>query len=155
MSTTTYSAVRDTILSQIEGITPTSETSRLFRRHNEVDDLEVWAEAHPAAAFRRFDVRRVFDDDFPEVSNTDVEEELALVEVTVAYPRVQTGTYRSPSLRDVLMNEDKNALRKAVGIGGYANYTDAACIQENSSTIELEAVVFLRLQLTLAFYRSV
>lgn len=155
MATTTYRSILDAQLAQVESTAPTDHTAFPFRRHREKDEFEVWAELHPNAAFRRFDIRRILDEEFPEVSNTDVEEVTATQELLVAYPMTMTGVYQTPRDRDVLMDEDKDALRDAVGISGYANYTNAAIHREEVTTLEIESVLFLRLQLTVSFYRSV
>lgn len=157
MAVTKYQTVRDSQISDIHAITPTSHAGEPFRVHRTPQEFEDWCEQNPAACFRRFELRKIFSDSFPEVSNTDHEEEIAEQELVVAYPAIRTGSYKTPRDRDVLINEDKHALRKVVGITGYRNYSNAAIIGEDEITVEPlgEDVLLLMIPLTFAFYRTV
>ena len=125
--TTTVSAIRDRIIALIASRTPTSLADDKFRAfRNELGaDFRDWAEKHPDAAFRRFQVREVGDDEGPDVSNGDIERVRVTFEIVIAYP--QTHRYGADSAmdRDDCINADWLLVNAAVGIYGRANFSGA------------------------------
>jgi hypothetical protein len=127
MATATLEAIRDRILTVIEGITPSSLSSDKFRRYrNEGEgNFAEWAEKNPAGAFRRFQVREVGDDELPDVSDTTTERVQATLEILVAYPQNHRTGPANAMDRDDVMNQDWKAINAAVGIYGRGNFSSS------------------------------
>lgn len=157
MSTTTYKAIRDNMITLVEALAPTSLSSTKFRRYRSPQDFRAWAEAHPAASLRQFDIRDVSAHAPPPVSNTLVEEEEATAELAVAYPHEWSkyGPKYGLSLEDV-MDQDRRAIESEIGIRGYGNYVAGQSLCETDSSPEWGAKVsFLVFTCHLTYYRSV
>lgn len=161
MATTTAAAIRDRIVTVIEGLVPSSLSSSRFLEHrNERDgDFEPWAEAHPTAALRRF---RVWDTgawEPPLVSSVDVEERTVTFSLLVAYPH--SHRYGSANATDRLrvMDEDRQAIYKAIGPVGMANFSPphpSACPIDvlPEDHIEGRAVDFVSFRCGFLYYRA-
>jgi hypothetical protein len=125
MTLATASAIRDRIASVLESLTPTSLTSTKLRQHrNEGDALfEDWCEKNPAAAFRRFQIREVGDDELPVSSSVLEERVRTRFDLRVAYPQSHRYGSANAMARDDAMNEDWSKINASVGIYGGANFT--------------------------------
>lgn len=125
MSLATAEAIRDRIYTLIEALTPTSLAADKFRRYRNEDgaNFDDWAEKSPAAAFRRFQIREVGDDELPETSSTTEERVRLRLAVRIAYP--QTHRYGSANAmdRDDVMNQDWLKINFAIGLYGRANFS--------------------------------
>lgn len=125
MATTTPEAIRDRMIAVIEALTPVSDSGVRFRayRNEGGANFQAWAEANPAGARRRFQVRTAGSTSTPPVSNTDVEEHQVEVTITVAYP--QTGRDgRGQALdRDDTADADAFQIDRACGMLGKASFT--------------------------------
>lgn len=122
---TTDGAIRDRIVTVIEGLTPTVLAGEIFRAYrNEGDgDFEAWAEEFPNAARRRFQVRVVGDDQPAEVTNLDVELRSATIVLTVAYPQTGRDGKDQALERDDTVAADAQQIEDAIGPRGKANFS--------------------------------
>lgn len=152
MAVTTFGAMRGTMNTQIEALTPTTGSAEKFLRHQAHVDFREWAQDTPIACTRRFHVKNLNVYDDVQVSNLDEVLEPGRCEVVVAY---QTD-YRwgdSSALEDVI-EQDRAAIDAVVGINATA-YTNGCTYQPDFAIEETGAVTFLVLQYTFVFYRSV
>jgi hypothetical protein len=128
MAIATEEAIRDRVIAIIEGLTPSSRpvTPKFLRYRNEGDGNFVrWAEASPAAALRRFQVRDDGRDGIPEVSNTDVEDARLLLIIEIAYPQDSRSGPAAALDRDDTGKADWKKINFAIGICGRANFSGA------------------------------
>jgi hypothetical protein len=123
----TQEAIRDRVYALIEAITPTSLASDKFRRYRNEGgaDFEAWAEANPAAALRRFQVREVGDDESPDVSNSDLEAVEIRYEIRIAYPQTHRYGAANAMDRDDVINQDWLKINAAIGIYGRNNFSSS------------------------------
>ena len=140
MALATVAAIRDRCYDLIEAIVPTSLSGDEFRRwRNEGDaDFTEAADADPAGAFRRFQIRQVNLDEPPLVSNV-LEERVQLeLECRVAYP--QTHRYGADNAmdRDDVRNEDWKAINYRIGLYGRANFSSTHDCTPIGASMELE-----------------
>lgn len=157
MSTTTSSAILDTMLSVVEALTPTSLPGDKFRRYrNEgAGNFEDWAEAEPASAFRRFQIRDTGAEDPPLVSDTTTAETLRTFTALVAYPHNSRTGPKNALDRDRVMTEDQHQIESAIGLFGGANFADASWRSGHASRVAGTACDFLEITVEMAFYRAV
>jgi hypothetical protein len=154
MSTTTYSAVRASQFSAIEGIAPTSLASVLFIRHRAEQDFRVWAVENPQACFRRFDILDLFEYTAPIVTNNDQNFVEGREEITIAYPEdFRFGDENLRDMGDVILS-DQFLIDKNIGLGGGGIYTDAHAVLESFDTEDADGVTFLNMTFVFRFYRS-
>jgi hypothetical protein len=127
MATATLEAIRDRVYTLIESLTPTTLSSDKFRRYRNEGGANFpdWAEANPAGAFRRFQVREVGDDELPDVSDTTTERVTATLEITVAYPQTHRTGPANAMDRDDVINQDWKSLNATVGIYGRGNFSSS------------------------------
>ena len=161
MATSTPSAIRDRALTVIEALTPTSDSALKFKRYRNEGgaDFQSWAEEHPAACRRRFQVRTTGGSVVPEVSSQDVEEHRVTLLALIAYPQTNRDGTAGALDRDDTLDEDAFQIDKAIGMLGKANFTDpyadATWIEGGvSDRIEGAAVDFVELQLTYIYKRT-
>ncbi len=155
MATTTYEAMRATMIAQIEAIAPTSFDNAPFRVNRAEMDFRAWAADNPTACMRRFAVVDLFDYEPPETSNEDVEWIVGTQEILVAYPN--DNRYGGANRRDQrdIVREDMYAIDNVVGHRGTRNYTDGHAVLD-AWNLELdEGVSILALTFTFRFWRSV
>jgi hypothetical protein len=127
VSVSTIEAIRDRVYTLLESLAPTSLSSDKFRRYrNEAGaNFSDWAESQPAAAFRRFQVREVGDDELPDVSDTTTERVTATLEIIVAYPQTHRTGPANAMDRDDVINQDWKSLNASVGIYGRGNFSSS------------------------------
>lgn len=155
--TTTPAAIRASMIAAVRALTPTSLSSRKFLPYTQSAPFIEWCEKHPLASFRLFQVRRIFDEEGIEVSNTDVREIHARWELLVAYPINNQYAKDSgqPGLAlDDVLEEDKELIDRAAGSEGYANYSATAVLTESKSVDFGEKVAFIRLQIWTPHYQA-
>ncbi len=159
--TATVEAIRDQALTVVEALVPDVCSGDRFRRYrNEGDgDFEGWAEAHPAAAFRRFQIRDTGDDKPAESTNLDVEWRTVTFRGLFAYPHnSRTGPQQALD-RDDAIELDQYTIEDALCARGRANFqgsADACWVADGSSTQRIEgtAVDFLEIVFVMLFRRS-
>lgn len=125
MATATLETIRDRIIALIEALTPTSLAGNPFRvsRDEHGADFQAWAEQHPAACLRRFQVIDDGTDDIPIVSNVDMSKLRARFSIVIAYPQSHRyGPGAGRDRRDV-MDEDWRALNFVAGIYGRGSFS--------------------------------
>jgi hypothetical protein len=151
--TTTPAAIATRIVALVEALTPTTETSIRYTEHRSEDgqSLDDFAEVHPEACMRRFEVRYSGDRDQPEVSNTDVEAEERDFDVVVAYPTSRWSTARE---RDAVIDADANQVNHEVGTNSYGSITDCTMLTEGISREDGSPATFAVINLSAHFYRS-
>jgi hypothetical protein len=151
--TTTPAAVATRIVALIEALTPVSETAIKYAEHrsNDGQSLDDFAEVHPEACMRRFEVRFSGDRDQPEVSNTDVESEERFYEVVIAYPTKRWSTARE---RDAFIDADANQVNHEVGTNSYGSITDCTMLTEGISREDGSPATFAVINLRAVFMRS-
>lgn len=127
MALATQEAIRDRVYALIEAISPSLLTPDKFRRvRNEAGaDFAGWAEANPAAALRRFQVREVGEDLPPDVSNADLEAVEIQLSVSLAYPQSHRYGAANAMDRDDVMNADWKQINAAIGLYGRANFSSS------------------------------
>jgi hypothetical protein len=121
----TAESIRDRVIALVEGITPTSLAGDKFRRYrNEgAADFDEAMENKPAAAFRRFQVRQVGDEENPDVSNAQFEAVVVSYEFRMAYPQNHRYGAANGMDRDDVINQDWLQFNRAIGIYGRGNFT--------------------------------
>lgn len=156
----TQATIRDRIHDLLEAlILPWDTKTHLRRYRNEGDgNFQNWAEANPAGALRRFQVRADGTEDPPEVSNTDYDMRHVTFVVRVAYP--QTGRYGADGAldRDDVMDQDFGEIEKMIGIygrGWFFGTFDATPLGLTKSTEIGASVDFLVLTARFSYYREV
>jgi hypothetical protein len=140
MALATAEAIRDQILTLVEGITPTSLSGDRFRRYRDEGgaDFEEWATKQPAAAFRRVQVRQVGADELPLVSDT-LNERVRLREtVRIAYPQnARTGSQNAMD-RDDVINQDWLKINYKIGLYGRGNFSSTNDCTPLGAIMEME-----------------
>jgi hypothetical protein len=130
MALATQEAIRDRIIALVSALTPTSLVSDKFRAYRNEDeaDFEEWAEKHIGAAFRRFQVREVGEEDGPLVTHLTQEDVRVRFRIAIAYPQTHRYGPQNALDRDDVINQDWKAIKYAItGTGGTAraNFTSA------------------------------
>lgn len=140
MSTATASAIRDRCRQLLGWIDPVSDTSVRFVdfRNEGKADFREWAEANPAAALRRFQIRNTGDDQPPEVSNTDLERRHLTLEIVISYPQTSRAGADNAMDRDDQIEEDWDAIDFNIGIASRANFGDTNDCTPLGCTKEIE-----------------
>ncbi len=162
--TTTPSAIRDRIYTVIEALTPGSLAGDKFHRYRNEGgaNFEKWAEAHPTAARRRFQVRKHGTVPPADVSNCDVERRIVTFKVRVAYPQTSRDGDAGAMDRDDAIDHDQQAIEYAIGMCGRANfsssvdatYPDACWLPEQDmEVIAGDGVDFLEMTLAYSYNR--
>lgn len=160
----TQAAIRDRIHALLEGYDPLWDTKTKLRRYrNEGNgNFTTWAEANPAGALRRFQVRADGQEDPPESSNTDYDLRHVTFEIRIAYPH--TGRYGADGAldRDDVMDQDFGEIEKLVGIYARAWYfgthdcTPLGAPSGSMKSVEIgTSVDFLVLTARFSYYREV
>jgi hypothetical protein len=124
MSVATLESIRDRCYTLVESLTPTSLNRDKFRRYRNEEgaDFMDWAEKKPDAAFRRFQIREVSDDEPPQVSDTVYERRRATLQITIAYPQTARTGRNNAMDRDDVMNEDWLEVDYNVGYASRRNF---------------------------------
>lgn len=160
---TTAASIRDRMITVIGELTPTILTGTKFRAYrNEGNGVFVdWASANPAAAFRRFSVRDMGEDDAPATSSMTEEWRQVIFQVVVAYTQSHRAGPQNALDRDDAMSADQHLIENAIGWRGGVNFADsypnATFIKAGYSVQRLIAdpVDFLVIRQPMGFYRSV
>ncbi len=160
--TATIEAIRDRVLTLIEGITPAQLTGNRFRRSLDegAANLIEWAEENPQAAFRRFQVRDDGDDPgVTETSSMNVELRRATLIIGVAYPHDKRAGSGGGRDRDDCMDRDWRKIYNAIGPGnGQGSYSGAndCTVMSCSKYIDRgQACDFLIVTLVVTYYLDV
>ncbi len=131
MALATAESIRDRIRSLLESISPASLTTKLISaRNEEAANFEEWCEKNPAAAFRRFQVREIGEDEPPLVSHFTVETVRVRYRIAVAYPQTHRYGPQNAMDRDDVMNQDWTKIKNAItgtgasARGNFASVTD-------------------------------
>jgi hypothetical protein len=140
VSLATAEAIRDQILTLIEGITPTSLSGDKFRRYRNEGgaDFEEWANRQPTAAFRRVQARQVGEDEPPTVSNTTTEEVKLTIQILVAYSQNARAGSTNALDRDDAINKDWKSINAKVGIYGRGNFSSTNDCTPRGATMTME-----------------
>lgn len=159
MSATTEAAIRTQVASLIAAMVPTSSSSRRFVEHHYEQDFLLWIDKGTAeASFRRFSVRDELASSDPEVTNTDEEWRVVMLEVLVGYPRTFKYGKGGDRAMDEVMRQDLTKLERSIGLAGFQNISNAAYLPNRSlqpTVVELETARVLRMSLAYGFYRSI
>jgi hypothetical protein len=144
------------MVTQIQGITPTTLSRNLFRESLDEEELRFWAEDNSTACFRRFSVGEMFGYEVPIVSNNDVEWKETMCDVVVSYPKTWAlyGANNRRSL-DKIIEQDLVSIDDVIGARGMANYSEGHAVISSHEIEEGEKVVFLVSSFDVRFYRSV
>lgn len=129
MATATLEAIRDRLLSVIEGLTPTTDKTG-FRRYRAEGDGEFvpWAEKNPTGCLRRVSARKVQGTDPPSVSNLTTETVRSTIEARIAYPQTHRYGGNAARDRDDVIEQDWKKIKYAISGDGAAargNFTTA------------------------------
>ncbi len=121
----TAESIRDRVIALIKALTPTTLSSDKFReyRNEGAANFDDAMEKNPAAAFRRFQVRQVGDEEDPDVSNTQFEAVVLSLEIRIAYPQTHRYGPANGMDRDDVINQDWLRVNFAAGIYGRGNFT--------------------------------
>lgn len=159
-ATTTLEAIRDGMITILEGLAPSIHSSVKFEKELGEIGFEMWAENNPASAFRRFSLLRTGAGDWPSITNTDVEERTERVVLVIAYPRT-FAKYGDQNVRDCddVIDADLRLIDGQSGIGrnnsaGYVSGQNSSFLVE-SETEEGEAVRFAHHTFEVSFYQGV
>lgn len=156
----TAESIRDQIYALLEALTPASLVADRFRRYrNEgAADFDAWAEANPAAAFRRLQVRQVGTDELPEASTALQEYVRMRFALRVAYPQTHRYGGENAMDRDDVMNEDWQQINRTVGIYGAGNFSGTNDCIPLGATMTREtgdSIDFLVVEIDVEFIRAV
>lgn len=156
----TVESIRDRVYTLIEALVPTTLSRDKFRRYRNEDGgrFDDWAEANPAAAFRRFQVREVGDDNLPDVSDTTTERVQTMFEIQIAYPQTARTGPANAMDRDDVQNQDWKLINAAIGLYGRGNFsgsndcTPLGCVKsvERAGKVDLLVV-----RMSVEYVRSV
>ena len=160
MSLATVAAIRDQILTVMEGLTARSLTGDKFRRYrNEgAGDFVDWAEKNPAGSFRRVQVRNVGDDFTPETTSGIEERVRVTFEIRVAYPQSHRYGAANAMDRDDVIEQDWGSINYAVCLYGRANFTgayDCTPLPAEKSIDRASGVDFLVVRATYEYLRLI
>lgn len=127
MALATAEAIRDRIIALIEAFSPTSHSADKFRasRNEYGADFADWCERNPSAAWRRFQVREVGDDETPETTSGIEERVRVQYEITVAYPQGHRAGPANALDRDDVINQDWLKINYAIGIYGRGSFSSS------------------------------
>ncbi len=128
-SATTEELLRDTIIAVIAGLDPTLLSGDRFipYRNEGVGDFVEWADANPAGAFRRFQVRAVGETLPPAVSNTDIELLTVTFQILIAYPQnARYGEHAALDRDDVRKADEQQIWNYGVGHAAGGNFSGKA-----------------------------
>lgn len=124
MPLSTASSIRDrvrTLLAQTDPVYLTGTRFRDFRNEGKADFRE-WAEKHPEAALRRYQVRNIGNDEPPAVSNTDVELRRLTLEIVIAYPQDNRAGRDNAMDRDDVIEQDWDYIDFNIGLCSRGNF---------------------------------
>ena len=155
---TTFQAIRDNQITLIEALTPSTFATRLYRRFPAEQELDTWADANPAACFRKFDIINSHDSLPPEASNTDVEirEQGLVVAIAYAHDFGAFGEENKLELDDII-EQDKYQIDDTIGLRGYTNYVSSQrkCALSGSVLVRQERTSILVLSYAINYVRTV
>jgi PKD repeat protein len=155
--TTTFAAIRDSHVSQIEALVPLVLEGTKFRLHQGESQFADWCQEFPTACFRRFELVDEFDDELVGTTNSDTEEVAHTAQLLIAYPQhwAKYGDKGSMSLDDVIAS-DRGQLNYAIGIHGGAHYPSGLHISDlgSGSVSRLEGAWIHQIPIRLQYYRG-
>jgi len=155
-SNTTAAAVREAMLTAVEGITPAIESSTPFRRFREQapGDFRDWAEKHPGQCLRRVSIRSVGSQRSALVSSTLSEETSDTFEVVVAYQA--SNRFGSAAELDDVIEADQKQIHRVIGPPGYASFSAPATVihQDNWERENAPGVVFAVIRYRVDWFRG-
>lgn len=159
--TTTAEAIRDRMLTVVEGLVPRTQPKLLFRRFKPDGraDFPAWVRGAGEAAWRRVHIRTVTDVRLSIVNST-VEERLVTYQVDIAYLQTDRAGKHGALDRDDMADADRLQIMDAIGERGRENFTAPlpdACWRSSDppQRIEGEGADFVRLVLSLSYMRAV
>ena len=156
-TTSTSTQIRNLIVSLTTATVPTVHAKTRFLEHRYEVPFRDWCEANPDSAMRRFSVRNQFNFFQPEMTNTDVEEDIIDWELMVGYPNTLRYGSGAAVDMDAAIQTDKILLKNAVGLDGSVNFTTIASFMIDRASIDFipgDTVSFLRFVLPYRFFRS-
>ena len=155
---TTMDAIRDRMVACIEAITPKILAGDKFHAHRDEVALDDWSKASATAALRRFEVLPEGDEDTPGVTNCDLEERHQRFKIRVLYPTTSRSGPLAARDRDTMIDRDRDAIEKAVGMIARANfsapYPDAVCTRWVPTRVRGTPCDVLEIETTMRFQRQ-
>lgn len=156
--TATLEAIRDRVVTLIEGITPTVLSGDKFRHSlDEGDgDFASWAEQNDQSAWRRFQVMHDGSDPgLPNTSDMLIEERSATLVITIAYPHNKRAGIQGKRDRDDAIDADWRKIYRTIGPGaGQSNFSgsnDCTIMGCSKRTDPGEACDFLVVEVPLVY----
>lgn len=157
MAATTATEIREVMASLMAAITPASLAADRFRRHREEMEFTQWVDANPMASLRRFTISHDGNRRGPIISGADIEHRFASFEIFVAYPNrhARYGGQNRIDQED-LMLQDSEKIEDAIGVRGFANFTDSSIIgsEWTVSRSESDTARYIRITTMHSYYRS-
>ena len=158
MATTTEATIRTLLAANLAAVTPTVQSDTKFREHRYDEPLIDWAQKN-RECLRVFSILDEINPWQPETTNIIEEWRVVTFEVLVAYPmtnRYGSGTAGARTRGEVIRS-DQHQIESALGLRGFATYTNAAYLTELSTplaAVDGDGVTFLRAQYAYGIYRS-
>lgn len=158
MATTTEATIRTLLAANLAATVPLLQSDVRFREHRYDDPLIDWAQKN-RECLRVFSILDDVNGWQPETTNITEEWRVVTFEVLVAYPmtnRYGSGTAGART-RGEVVRSDQHQIESALGLRGFATYTNAAYLVDQStpiSAVDGDGVTFLRGSLAYGIYRS-
>jgi hypothetical protein len=158
-SPTTPPAIRALMITAVRNVIPTSLSSTRFVQYDQAMKFVDWCLKNIRGCFRKFQVRRMFEEEGVVVSNTDVREIGARWELLIAYPIDNRYAKNSGQVGrgiDDVLSEDIQLVDIAAGSEGYQNYNNTTPVITETKTVEFEGdkVAFIRLTIHTPHYQA-
>lgn len=121
--TTTFEAIRNWMISNIEDLLPDKKSGDPFRVHRGEQGFFAWAQAKPDACFRRFDIAHNWDVEIAGTTDGTTQQWRHTFTVAVAYP-AQYGRYGIENHRDLddYIDSDFAQISRTIGMRGSYNF---------------------------------
>lgn len=157
----TVEGIRDRMVSVVEALLPSSDSRVRFRayRNEGTASFQDWAEANPAAARRRFQIRDTGEGQESDVSDATTELRTVTFAILVAYPKTARDGAGQTEDRDATIDADRLMIQHHIGQHGRENFqppiADATWISDEYSRIDGTNCVFIEITQVMTFYLDV